>query len=83
MSDATTKPDGGPAFPCQWTDYDSDKHAIDEGEATGLTVRDYFAGQSVIAIASCEERSDGERDYSIWAESAYKLADAMLKAREE
>ena len=64
-----TKPDGGPAFPCF--------------HYTGMKLRDYFAGQAVIAIASCEERSDGERDYSIWAASAYKLADAMLEAREE
>lgn len=46
----------------------------------GLTMRDYFAAkamQSFIHFASA-----GDTDFDYEAKAAYKVADAMLKARE-
>lgn len=59
---------GGPAFPAGLAIGDRAKL---EG---GMTLRDYFAGQALIA---CRNHSNED-----WlAERAYKIADAMLKAR--
>lgn len=60
---------GGAAFPTN-------------GGQTGLTVRDYFAAramQGLIAAAGFEGKVDYDED--TLAESAYLMADAMIKAR--
>jgi len=46
----------------------------------GMSLRDYFAGQAIAGFCAKEDRdwSSASR-----AEAAYKLADAMLKARKE
>lgn len=67
----TSKPDGGPAFP---------KAGLDAwGKAvevhTGMTLRDYFAGQALIGLVQ-----NGGLPHPI-AQRAYELADAMLEAR--
>ena len=57
---------GGPAFPT--------------GTAfQGMTLRDYFAAKAMQA-----DMTDGihEKDFAWTADCAYKMADAMLKARE-
>ena len=60
-----------PAFPI----------VIDLGDGvkyqTGMTLRDYFAAKAMQALLGYEE-STLQND----AEVAYKMADAMLKARE-
>ena len=64
---------GGPAFPTtkpleHWGDPNQ-----------GMTLRDYFAGQAIIAY-----HADGEISYFEDAANwCYKLADAMLEARKE
>jgi hypothetical protein len=64
---------GGPAFPF--------------GKAyAGMTLRDYFAAQSLPSImsdwyASGDMPGDGSNADSI-AQIAYRMADAMLKARD-
>ena len=75
--------DGGSAFPVferqhvyrdEW-----DRSGEDQFVAVGgMSLRDYFAGQ---AIAACADAAMTERDAEITAARAYKLADAMLKAR--
>jgi surfactin synthase thioesterase subunit len=45
---------------------------------SGITMRDYFAARAMQAIT---KRVDG--DHFFTSTQAYKLADAMLKAREE
>jgi hypothetical protein len=72
MSNTNT---GGPAFPgVKW---------VQQGEninPDGMTLRDYFAAkamQGVLVGIEC-----GPDDVANLAESAYILADAMLKARE-
>ena len=69
-----TKETGGPAFP--GFDY-IDQHGKKNPE--GMTLRDYFAAQAMQAMAqkySLENKGDVSRN-------AYKIADAMLKAREQ
>lgn len=52
----------------------------------GMSLRDWFAGQALLGIlASCPGGMDLSIDYipfKIWARSAYRQADDMLKARE-
>jgi hypothetical protein len=70
--------DGGPAFPVP-TD-------MSAGEAfylatSGMSLRDWFAGQALIGI--CAHRDTwGLPDVPTVARQAYRLADAMLEARE-
>jgi hypothetical protein len=68
---------GGPAFP-------SKKRTQRAGYATqefepvdGMTLRDYFAGQAIIAYHADGTFSDSE-DVANWC---YRIADAMLEAR--
>ena len=44
----------------------------------GMTLRNYFAGQVLANIASFDLDDDGPADV---AAAAYRIADAMLKAR--
>lgn len=70
--------DGGPAFPCQqdgWT----------RSDAFGMTLRDYFASKALSGILADLPQYmyvglDWEKDA---AECSYRLADAMLAAREK
>ena len=64
------KDTGGPAFPVP-------ANAFNDME--GMTLRDYFAAKAMQA-----DMADGihEKDFAWTADRAYKMADAMLKARE-
>ena len=57
---------GGPAFPTVM---------IDKPEG-GMTLRDYFAAKAMQTMLQ------GSGSFESHAEYAYKMADAMLKARE-
>jgi len=48
---------------------------------TGMTLRDYFAARAMQAIVS--RGIVNEVPLEIYATNAYKMSDAMLKAREE
>ena len=71
-----------PAFPCQ--------EILPDGLANltpqrGMTLRDYFAAKSMQSILSSDKYVGliGVNRYEQrTAEDAYKMADAMLKARE-
>lgn len=69
MTDQTKIDDGGPAFP----------YAAPEGVfyREGMLLRDYFAGQALLSM-----RYNGATQYKDDAEACYKMADAMLKARQ-
>ena len=60
--------DGGPAFP------NNDAHGC---AYTGMTLRDYFAGQALAASCPIGYPVKGI------AKRAYEAADAMIAAREE
>lgn len=68
---------GGPAFPTEVWDYDEDGNGLSCSEG-GMTLRDYFAAKAMQA-----DMTDGlfENDFAWCAKRAYKMADAMLKAR--
>ncbi len=61
---------GGPAFP-----QPEQLHT----EGRGMNLRDWFAGQALAGILSNPESS--ECHIAATAETAYRLADAMLKER--
>lgn len=86
MSDV--KNDGGSAFPVpghqgHW----GNAHAT----APGMTLRDYFAAKALVGLLACNDGNDYEDERlrrenyetycTTWAESAYAMADAMLKER--
>jgi len=61
---------GGPAFPAHFYD----------GRSTGMTLRDYFAAKAL------EQHGFLTKPYDTTDETAkncYRMADAMLKAREQ
>ena len=67
-----------PAFPCQ--------EILPDGLANltpqrGMTLRDYFAAKAMTGLLTAE--IVGEYSNEHVAEIAYRIADAMLKAREE
>lgn len=83
---------GGPAFPCtQYTNGISPS-----GHSEGLSLRDYFAAKAMQGmLAVPDDQRYGDRadktlsveQWQTWAvtgvvEHAYRVADAMLKARE-
>jgi hypothetical protein len=77
--------DGGPAFPHyrQWEDR---KGYTQTDVADGMTLRDYFAAKAMPAVIVFEDRGLSQEDalpVEIVARNAYRLADAMLKARGE
>lgn len=63
--------DGGPAFPT--------------AELDGMTLRDWFAGQALVGLATLFLQAHGTvgEIYKGNAEIAYMMADAMLAEREK
>ncbi len=70
---------GGPAFPRD--------PAFSDGDCDGMTMRDYFAAKALAALLSRINEVSGDYVTNATpdqaAESAYRYADAMLKARQE
>ena len=64
--------DGGPAF--MVAELANIKH-------DGMTLRDYFAAKAMQAVVS--RGLVPQVPLEIYADNAYKMADAMLKARQE
>lgn len=62
---------GGPAFPIN---VDSEMTCL------GMTLRDYFAAKAMQSMCLTVKR---EQDVEIIPEAAYRMADAMLKARKQ
>jgi len=85
-----TKPNGGQAFPMPFVkDEDRDGYtewvsATDVGFG-GMTLRDWFAGQALarlVGLYDVEEIVDPDLP-RLFAEASYRVADAMLAAREK
>ena len=71
---SNTNINGGPAFP----------HEFKYGDGTaqrceGMTLRDYFAAKVMQSYLVDKDRDSFT--YYQWAQAAYFMADAMLKAR--
>lgn len=71
-----TRPNGGPAFPLPCTTSCAEGDSIGHG----MSLRDYFAGQALIAAAGWAV-SEKHWDPAAIAEDAYAVADALLEAR--
>jgi hypothetical protein len=72
-----SRDDGGSAFPVR-SRWDS---GLEDG---GMSLRDYFAAHSIDAALRIEELLHGKPLFMLKVASrAYKLADAMLTAREK
>ena len=65
---------GGPAFPPM---HDPDTHA------SGMTLRDYFAAKAMQGLLAQSLGTALESDPILGAQYAYRVADAMLSAREK
>jgi hypothetical protein len=48
--------------------------------SSGMTLRDYFAGQALVKVATSTSLDVSSERIAEWC---YKLADAMLEAREK
>ena len=46
----------------------------------GMTLRDYFAAKAMMALIAHPD-SDGDKPPTVFAKTAYVMADAMMKAR--
>jgi hypothetical protein len=85
--------DGGPAFPTAWEN-DSDMNAqAPDGVVVppmtthylrGMSLRDYFAGQAINAALAMKVDLPGDAAEIAKnaANACYRVADAMLKARQ-
>jgi hypothetical protein len=73
--------DGGPAFPLQDWDECIQTHRIE----SGMTLRDWFAGQALAGFAANPRMIDSRSTATleIVSEWSFEAADAMLKARKE
>ena len=65
------KDTGGPAFPVP----------VGVGADEGMTLRDYFAAKAMQGFVQRLGKSTGEPYWNVLASDAYKMADAMLRAR--
>ena len=74
------KDNGGPAFPRDGYQIEDEywrKETI-QGK-NGMTLRDYFAAKAMQGMMA----GNWNTNYDAWADHAYQLADAMLRARQE
>jgi hypothetical protein len=55
----------------------------DDERQTGMTLRDWFAGQALTGLLACDAEDDVDVIYQAVATAAYKLADALLAERLE
>jgi hypothetical protein len=68
--------DGGPAFPRNILDHG---HGVTTTHESGMTLRDYFAAKAMQAFLT--GATNLNPDPMMYADAAYDMADAMLKAR--
>lgn len=74
------KDTSGPAFPHHFT-----RDSV--GDCTGMSLRDYFAGQALAGLAANQQwleniaQANGGDARSAISVAAYEVADAMLEAR--
>ena len=82
--------DGGPAFATTATATsiarreDGSSMLTNYGSSAGMSLRDYFAAAALSSMHTTQELNILEpgKENSQMAERAYRIADAMLKARE-
>ena len=72
--------DGGPAFPCPPSQHSNGFYST----GNGMSLRDYFAAAALSSMDAIRELSILEpgKENTQMAQRAYRIADAMIKARE-
>jgi hypothetical protein len=75
------KPDGGPAFPVDSGRLGVFTGKVEDTAGTGMTLRDYFAGKVLAGAISCRADNNGGFAAAL-AEECYRVADAMIAARD-
>lgn len=75
MSNTNT---GGPAFPYE----ERNGEGAPYKDYFGMTLRDYFAAKALNGLLAASLMHEGVWKQNEVAETAYEIADAMLKARE-
>lgn len=68
--------DGGPAFPVPMVPW---QDGFVNVECTGMTLRDWFAGQALEGQAHRFDHPHNHRE--LLAKDCYEIADAMIRAR--
>lgn len=77
------KPSGGPAFPVvQTIQTNPGDYGFAPPPQEGMTLRDYFAGQALAGNCGFPTGPEGVQASDLAVE-AYRIADAMLEAREK
>ena len=76
MNDTTNN--GGPAFPIPLQPGQSWQEMA---QCDGMTLRDYFAAKAMQSYLLDKDRDSFT--FEQWANAAYEMADAMLKARRQ
>ncbi|WP_369606241.1 hypothetical protein [Serratia marcescens] len=74
-----SKETGGQAFPMLGNVGYNSEWQLEEG----MTLRDYFAAKAMSSLVISGLNTDAWSDYDDMAGSAYSIADAMLKARND
>lgn len=72
----TRQCNGEPAFPSDEINYQTGFVAV---QHTGMTLRDYFAAKAMQSYLLDKDRDSFT--FEQWANAAYEMADAMLKAK--
>lgn len=77
-----TKNDGGPAFPGEATGVSAVTGHARYYPVSGMSMRDYFAGQALAGLMSCKFPGKGDPSWQeLVAWDAYSIADTMLRER--
>jgi len=78
----SNKDTGGPAFPVH-PDMAAQLGCVPSSSDAGMTLRDYFAAKALQNFRDQIGSQSDQEWFDLMAEGAYKMADAMLKAREQ
>ena len=71
-------PNGGPAFPVVIEEIKQQHLRTNIIIHEGMTLRDYFAGQTIVVLT---DKYGGSRRFKCIAEEAYKIADGMIEEK--
>jgi hypothetical protein len=74
-----------PAFPVNWMSADSMGNQVVREQFSGINLRDYFAAKALQGLCALDWQSAYQQHMpsaEVYAEKAYCIADAMIKARE-